>query len=114
MAAFEASASSAASSSVGMGRALANSAASSSFASGVTRYLHVCEWSGLLDAALAKLRHFEEAKQSGQHLRWVGLARDEIRPHQMRAKGKHGANELDCARHVHRAGDHVVHRRILC
>ena len=63
-----------ASSSVAMGRALANSAASSSFASGVTRDFHVGKWFGLSDSQLAELRELEQAEERRENLPRFGAA----------------------------------------
>ena len=73
MAASGASRSNAASSSSAIGRALANSAASSSFASGVTLDLHVCEWLRLMHAQFAHLGQFEQAEEGRQHERRLGV-----------------------------------------
>src|SRR6476659_169746 len=97
----------------GIGRALANSAASSSFASGVTRDLHVGEWSGLLDAALSELRHLEQTEKGGEHLPGFGAALHEVRPHGAGADGEQRTDHADRARHVDRAGHDVVDGGVL-
>src|SRR6478735_3185646 len=90
----------AASSSLGIGRALANSAASSSFASGVTCDLHVGKGAGLLDTTLAELRHLEQSKQGREDLPRLGARGDELGPARTDSQREQVADERDRARHV--------------
>src|SRR6476469_8442035 len=95
--------SSASSSSEWMGRALAKSAASSSFASGVTADLHVGEWSGLLNAALSELGHLEQPEQRGQHLPRLRSRLHEVGPASADAEREERANHGDRTGHVDRS-----------
>src|SRR5579862_3038619 len=92
-----------------MGRALANSAASSSFASGVTGDLHVGERSGLVYAQLADLGEFEQTEERRKNLPWLGVALHELRPADVRLEREHGANDEDRAGNVERARHDFVH-----
>src|SRR4051812_49078306 len=95
-----------------MGRALAKSAASSSFASDVTDDVHGCKGSGLEDAQLAELRHLEDAEKRGEHLPGLGVGGDEVAPAGALANGEHRANHGDRAGDVEGPGDDLVHRRL--
>src|SRR3954471_1873291 len=89
----DASESRVASSSVAIGRALANSAASSSFASGVTRDFHVGEWFRLRHAQLAELGQLEKAEQRRENLPRLGAVFDDVRPHDACLELEHGADD---------------------
>src|SRR5581483_2219754 len=97
-----------------MGRALANSAASSSFASDVTRDFHVGERPWLRDAKLTELRELEEAEKRRENLPRLRTRLDELRPQNSRAEGQDGPNGHDRARDVERARNDFVHVRLRC
>src|SRR5690606_12652075 len=95
-----ASGSSAASSSIGMGRPLAKSAASSSFASRVTTALHRSDGVGLKYAKLAAARELEKGKECGEHLPGCGSGYHYISPARSHPVGEDVANGRDRAIHV--------------
>src|SRR5262249_39263913 len=107
----DASGSRTASSSVAMGLALANSAASSSFASGVTCDLHVGERSGLVHAQLAEFGELEKTKQGRKDLPGFCSALDELRPTDAGSEREHRANDQNCTGNVERSRNHLVHVR---
>src|SRR5262245_6630750 len=95
-----------------MGRALANSAASSSFASGVTSDFHVGKWSELFHTNFPGLRHLEDAEQRRQDLPWFGRSFDDLRPQNAGLERQHGAYDSDRAGDVDRARDDFVNVRL--
>src|SRR5437868_8210965 len=102
-AAGEASGSSAASSSGGMGRPLAKSAASSSFASGVTRDLQGGEGTTLMQATLAAARQLEQRQERREHLPRLGAGGADVHPAHVGAQREQPADRVDRAVHVERA-----------
>src|SRR5918992_4800350 len=105
-----ASSSSAASSSVGIGRLLAKSAASSSFASGVTGDLHATKGSHLHELELATASQFEKREQRRQYLPRLRVVLYQIRPLRHRAHREQGANGRHCAVDIECARNDVVQR----
>src|SRR5688500_14955554 len=79
-------------SSDGIGRALAKSAASSSFASDVTRDLHGGERSGLRELELALLRHLEQREQCRKHLPGLGVGGHDVAPARLCPQREHAAH----------------------
>src|SRR4030095_12499629 len=99
----------AANSSVAMGRALANSAASSSFARGVTTYFHVRKRAPLGNPKLTQFGKLEEAKERRENLPRLGAAVDELRPENSRLEGQDRSNDDDRTGNVERARHDLVH-----
>ena len=88
-----------------MGEALAKSAASSSFASGVTGDFDGRERARLIEAQLAELRELEECEENGKNLPRLRFLRNDVRPLRFGAHGENGAHHADGAVHVERARD---------
>src|SRR6188472_4550196 len=98
----ETSGSRAASSSSGMGRPLANSAASSSFASGVTGDLHGGEGTGLTELQLATLGELEQGEQGREHLPRFGIAVQDVTPPRSGTRRQHRTYDDDRTVHIER------------
>src|SRR5438067_2529992 len=101
-AALDASGSSGESSSTGTGRALANSAASSSFARVVTGDLNVGKWPRLRHTKLAEPLELEQPEQRRQHLTRRRVLAHHVRPLQPRLDREQRPDDLDRGRHVER------------
>ena len=94
-----------------MGRPLAKSAASSSFASDVTRDFHVGKRFRLGDTELAELRELEQAEERRENLPGLGGFFDDFCPKNSRAQREDRSDRDDGAWDVERSRNHLVHVR---
>src|SRR2546423_3417456 len=95
-----------------IGEALAKSAASSSFASGVTGDCERRERAPLVEAQLAELGQLEEREENRENLPRLGVLWSDVGPLRFRAHREKRAHETDGAVHVERAWNHFVNVRL--
>src|ERR1700680_3738815 len=98
--------------SAGTGVALAKSAASSSFARGVTCYFERREGVRLHESELSTLRELEKRKQWAEDFRWLSLLRKDVFPLRAGTDRQHRAHDSYRAIHIERSRNDVVDERL--
>src|SRR2546423_12375011 len=100
------------SASTGTGTALAKSAASSSFARGVTCDLEGSEGAWLHQSQLAALGELQQGKQYREHFPWFGVSRQNVLPMRVCANREQGPDNADRSINIQRARDDIMHVRL--